>query len=57
MWYIYKYPKDELGFLGLGTAEVIADNDAQALTYYRRALEIAPGNKTAKRNIAVLSEE
>ncbi len=54
---VAKSPNDALGLLGLGTAEVIAGNDEVALSYYQRALELAPASKTAKRNIAVLTDE
>lgn len=47
---------DALAWLGLGTAAVIAGEDETAKNYYRRALEIAPDNKTAKRNLKVLEE-
>jgi len=52
-----KNPQDELSELGLGTAAVIAGNDEEALSHYRRAAQLAPANKTAKRNIAVLTDE
>lgn len=47
---------DPLPLLGLGTAAVIAGDDSQALAQYRRALTLAPDNKTAKRNIAILEK-
>ncbi len=47
-------PHDELAQLGLGTAAVIADDDNAAKQFYARALEIAPQNKTAKRNLKIL---
>ncbi len=49
-------PDDPLAWLGLGTARVVAGDDAAAETYYRRALQAAPGNKTAVRNLKVLAE-
>lgn len=49
-------PADALAQLGLGTAAVIADNDEQAKQYYRRALELEPNNKTAKRNLKILTD-
>lgn len=52
-----KNKQDDLSILGFGTAAVIDGDDSAALAYYRRALEINPTSKTAKRNIAVLSEE
>lgn len=48
--------KDPLVWLGLGTARVVAGDDASAQNYYYRALEVAPGNKTATRNLKVLAE-
>lgn len=48
--------KDPLVWLGLGTASVVAGDDVSAQNYYRRALEVAPGNKTATRNLKVLAE-
>ncbi len=48
--------KDPLVWLGLGTAGVVAGDDLTAQNYYRRALEVAPGNKTAARNLKVLAE-
>lgn len=47
---------DPLAWLGLGTAYVVAGDDASAQNYYRRALEVAPGNKTAARNLKILAE-
>ncbi len=49
-------PQDALAQLGLGTAAVIADNDDAARAYYSRALEIAPDNKIAKRNLKILTD-
>jgi len=49
-------PADALAQLGLGTAAVIADNDELAKQYYRRALELEPNNKTAKRNLKILTD-
>lgn len=49
-------PTDALALLGLGTAAVIADDDDAAKNYYRRALEIDPANKTAKRNLKILTD-
>jgi len=49
-----KNTKDVLPLLGLGTASVIAGNDEQAAVYYRQVLQIAPNNKTAKKNLKVL---
>ena len=48
--------KDVLAQLGLGTAAVIADDDQSARVYYLRALEISPKNKTAKRNLKILTD-
>lgn len=50
-------PQDVLAQLGLGTAAIIAGEDEQARTYYRRALELDPKNKTAARNLKVLADE
>lgn len=47
---------DPLGWLGLGTAAVVAGEDEAAQNYYRRALEANPANKTAVRNLKVLLE-
>lgn len=47
---------DPLGWLGLGTAAVVAGADEAAQNYYRRALEADPANKTALRNLKVLEE-
>ncbi len=52
-----KAPSDPLPLLGLGTASVMADDDAAAVSYYKEALAKDPGNKTAKRNIGVLEQE
>lgn len=49
-------PADILPLLGLGTAAVVAGEDAQAADYYRQALQLDPSNKTAKRNLEVLEE-
>ena len=54
---VQKNPDDILGLLGLGTAAVIDGEDEVALQHYRRALELSPANKTAKRNVAVLTDE
>ncbi len=48
---------DPLPLLGLGTAAVMADDDASAVSYYRQALQKDPGNKTAKRNLKVLEDK
>lgn len=48
--------QDPLVWLGLGTAGVAAGDDEAAEKYYRRALEVAPNNKTAKRNLKILAE-
>lgn len=50
-------PGDALPWLGLGTAAVMADDDGAAAEYYRRALQVQPGNKTAKRNLKILEQE
>ena len=50
-------PHDALAQLGLGTAAVIADDDPAARQFYRRALEIDPANKTAKRNLKILTDD
>ena len=50
-------PQDVLPYLGLGTAAVIAGEDVQAAQYYKQALNVAPANKTAKKNLNVLEEE
>lgn len=49
-------PSDVLAQLGLGTAAVIADDDDAAISYYRRALKTDPNNKTAKRNLKILTD-
>ncbi len=50
-------PGDALAQLGLGTAAVVADDDTAAVQFYRRALTLEPGNKTAKRNLKILTDE
>ncbi len=52
-----KNTADPLPLLGLGTASVMADDDASAVLYYRQALQKDPANKTAKRNLKVLEGE
>lgn len=54
---LVKNPQEMLGLLGAGTAAVISGEDETALQYYRRALTVAPNNKTAARNIAVLTDD
>lgn len=49
--------QDPLAQLGLGTAAVIAGEDAQAVSYYKRALELDAKNKVAAKNLKVLSED
>ena len=51
-----KSPQDELPWLGLGTASVVAGQDDEARTHYERALRLAPKNKIAVRNLKVLAE-
>ena len=51
-----KSPQDELPWLGLGTAAVVAGQDDEARTHYERALRLAPKNKIAARNLKVLAE-
>lgn len=51
-----KIPQDELPWLGLGTASVVAGQDDEARTHYERALRLAPKNKIAARNLKVLAE-
>ena len=51
-----KSPQDELPWLGLGTASVVAGQDDEARTHYERALRLAPKNKIAARNLKVLAE-
>ena len=51
-----KIPQDELPWLGLGTAAVVAGQDDEARTHYERALRLAPKNKIAVRNLKVLAE-
>lgn len=48
--------QDALAQLGLGTAAVVSDDDERARQFYRRALELDPKNKTAKRNLKILAE-
>lgn len=49
-------PADALAQLGLGTAAVISDDDDAAIGYYRHALELDSNNKTAKRNLKILTD-
>lgn len=51
-----KSPQDELPWLGLGTAAVVAGQDDEARTHYERALRLDPKNKIATRNLKVLAE-
>lgn len=51
-----KSPQDELPWLGLGTASVVAGQDDEARTHYERALRLDPKNKIAARNLKVLAE-
>ena len=46
--------QDALAQLGLGTAAVIAGEDEQAVSYYRRARLLDPKNKVALKNLKVL---
>jgi tetratricopeptide (TPR) repeat protein len=48
--------QDVLALLGLGTAQIIADDDQQALAFYRQALEKDPHNKVAAKNLKVLAD-
>lgn len=50
-------PADDLPLMGLGTAAVISGQDEDAKTFYTRALELNPKNKTAKKNLEILNEE
>lgn len=50
-------PQDPLAQLGLGTSAVIAGEDAQAVSYYKQALQLAPKNKVAAKNLKVLADE
>ena len=50
-------PEDILALLGLGTAAVMAAEDAAAAEYYRQVLAIIPDNKTAKRNLKILENK
>ena len=50
-------PTDPLAQLGLGTAEIIAGEDARAVGYYKRALELESKNKVAAKNLKVLAED
>jgi len=52
-----KNQTDVLPLLGQGTAAVVAGDDVQAAAYYRQALQVAPTNKTAKKNLKVLEQE
>lgn len=49
--------QDPLAQLGLGTAAVINDDDAQAISYYKRALALDPKNKVASKNLKVLADD
>lgn len=49
-------PQDPLAQLGLGTAAVVSGADAQAISYYKRALELDVKNKVAAKNLKVLAD-
>ena len=49
-------PQDPLAQLGLGTAEIVNGEDAQAVSYYKRALELDGKNKVAAKNLKVLTD-
>jgi len=51
-----KNPQDALGWLGRGTAAVIGGQEADAVRYYNRALEAEPSNKTASKNLKILTD-
>ncbi len=51
-----QYPQDALGWLGRGTAAVIAAEDDRAREYYQQALNVDPGNKVARKNLKILEE-
>ena len=51
-----QFPSDPLAWLGLGTAAVVSGDDALAKTYYERALQAAPKNKIAARNLKILED-
>ena len=50
-------PQDPLAQLGLGTAAVINAEDEQAVSYYKRALELDGKNKVAAKNLKVLADD
>lgn len=50
------YPQDPLGWLGRGTAAIINAQDDEAKTFYNRALQVAPENKVARKNLKVLED-
>ncbi|MBO5911162.1 MAG: hypothetical protein J6Q05_03100, partial [Elusimicrobiaceae bacterium] len=50
-------PQDPLAQLGLGTAAVINAEDAQAVSYYKRALKLDGKNKVAAKNLKVLTDD
>ena len=50
-----RYPQEVLAPLGLGTAAVIAGNDDEAISFYRQALVLDPANRTAARNLKILT--
>ena len=47
-------PQDPLPQLGLGTAAIIRAEDDQAVTFYKRALQLDDKNKVAAKNLKVL---
>ena len=50
-------PQDPLAQLGLGTAAVIAGEDASAIAFYERARTLDPKNKIAAKNLKILEAE
>ena len=50
-------PQDPLAQLGLGTAAVVDGQDDQAISYYKRALELDVKNKIAIKNLKVLADD
>lgn len=50
------HPQDPLGWLGRGTAAVIDAQDEEARAFYQHALEVAPENKVARKNLKVLED-